>query len=270
MKKTLICFIVGLLMAQNGAMAAVTIKKAASVSKKETSVQDVGGSLVPTAISLYSTIQQLNQKQQQLSAECEPTNQEVNWVNDMIKEWAKSGGTVVNNQSMGGMVPCAGGETYADSIKQNVSFQGTICYDTYNTSADNNMIWKDYPKASMTTYYIVDGEYANTGNAKNKKVASNIYDIFNLIDFGVADYSADEAAMASRLMEKMEKCAPAKLQAKKMAMWGEFAMGAVGSIGQKTNTGSVAEAVSGIVTSGSGLGGALQGLGGIAIQLLDK
>ena len=35
MKKTLICFISGVLMAQSGAMAAVTIKKAASVSKKE-------------------------------------------------------------------------------------------------------------------------------------------------------------------------------------------------------------------------------------------
>ena len=42
MKKTLICFISGVLMAQSGAMAAVTIKKAASVSKKETTVQELG------------------------------------------------------------------------------------------------------------------------------------------------------------------------------------------------------------------------------------
>ena len=269
MKKTLICFISGVLMAQSGAMAAVTIKKAASVSKKETTVQDVGGSLVPTAISLYSTIQQLNQKQQQLSAECEPTSQEVNWVNDMIKEWAKSGGIVKNNLNIGGMEPCTNNRTYAESIKGNVNFEEPICYETYNTEADAKMVWRNYPKASVTTYYVVDGEYANTGNVRNRTVASNIYDIFNLIDFGTEDYSADEAAMASKLMAKMEKCAPAKLNAKKLALWGDFVVSTVGGIGQKTNTGSIMDAVNGIISSGGGMG-AVQSLGGIATQLLDK
>ena len=86
MNKYLLSFIVGLFVAQGCATAAITVKKASSVAKKETSVQNVGGSLLPTALTLYQTVQQLNQQQQELSAECEPSTQEVNWVNKMIKE----------------------------------------------------------------------------------------------------------------------------------------------------------------------------------------
>ena len=273
MKKSLLCFITGLFLAQNCALAAITVKKASSVAKKETKVQDVGASLLPTAINLYSTIKQLNQQQQALSAECEPTSQEINWVNNMIKEWAKAGGMFSEGTAVAGMNKCGDSADYAASIRQNVESGGTICYDyfkadsTASTAVKN--VWDNFPKASVATYYMVDGEYQSSGNAKNKQVASNIYDIFNLIDFSTEDYTASEATMASKLMEKMEKCAPAKLKAKKLAMWGDFAMTTVGSIGQKTNTGSIAEAVSGIVSSGGGMGGALQSLSGIATQFLQ-
>jgi hypothetical protein len=70
-------------------------------------------------------------------------------------------------------------------------------------------------------------------------------------------------------MAKMEKCAPAKLNAKKLALWGDFVVSTVGGIGQKTNTGSIMDAVNGIISSGGGMG-AVQSLGGIATQLLDK
>ena len=270
MKKSLLCFITGLFLAQNCALAAITVKKASSVAKKETKVQDVGASLLPTAINLYSTIKQLNQQQQALSAECEPTSQEISWVNNMIKEWAKAGGVFSESTAVAGMNKCGTPDGYAASIRQNVESGGTICYDYFEPSRDGtNNVWVNFPKASVATYYMVDGEYQSSGTAKNKQVASNIYDIFNLIDFSTEDYTASEATMASKLMEKMEKCAPAKLKAKKLAMWGDFAMTTVGSIGQKTNTGSIAEAVSGIVSSGGGMGGALQSLSGIATQLLQ-
>lgn len=271
MKRFFLCFIAGLLVTQNCATAAITVKKAASVEKKETKAQDIGASLLPTALSLYQTVQQLNQQQQELSAECEPTTQEINWVNNMIKEWAKAGGSLQSGAKVGGMGPCGGGSSsYRDSIENNVRFDGEICYDRFESDADKSTVWFEYPKASIATYYIVDGEYQDTGKAKDKKVASNIYDVFNLIDFNTQDYTADEAAMANKLTAKLEKCAPAKLQAKKAAMWGDFVMNAVGGIGQKTNTGSIMETVSGLVTSGGGMGGALQSLGGVATQLLDK
>lgn len=271
MNKYLLSFIVGLFVAQGCATAAITVKKASSVAKKETSVQNVGGSLLPTAITLFQTVKQLNQQQQELSAECEPSSQEINWVNKMIKEWAKSGGILPKNDKIGGMSKCDSGNSYASSIKNNILFEEDVCYDVFDDGADKGMIWEDYPKATTTTYYIVDGEYSATGKrAKDKRVASNIYDVFNLIDFTTEDYTAEDAKMVTRLNEKMEKCAPAKLSAKKAAMWGDFVMGAVGTIGQNTNTGSLMETVSGLVSSGGGMGGALQSLSGVATSLLDK
>lgn len=250
-------------------MAAITIKKAATVEKKETSVQDVGGSLLPTAITLFSTVKQLTQQQQELSAECEPTGQEISWVNNMIKEWAKAGGSVNDSADVGGMARCENGESYRSSVRNSIESEQDICYDSFNSDSDKDTVWYELPKASIATYYIVDGEYQDTGKAKYKKVSSNIYDVFNLIDFNTEDYTAEEAAMASKLMAKLEKCAPAKLQAKKAAMWGDFVINTVSGIGQNTNTGSIMDMVGGIA-SGGGMDGALNSLGGIATQFLDK
>lgn len=272
MNKYLLSFIVGLFVAQGCASAAITVKKASSVAKKETSVQNVGGSLLPTALTLFQTVKQLNQQQQELSAECEPSTQEVNWVNKMIKEWAKSGGVLPKDDKIGGMAKCNKNDnSYSKSIQNNIEYEEDICYEVFDDDSDKGMIWQDYPKVTTATYYIVDGEYSATGKrAKDKRVASNIYDIFNLIDFTTEDYTAEDAKMVAKLNEKMEKCAPAKLSAKKAAMWGDFVMGAVGSIGQNTNTGSLMETVSGLVSSGGGMSGALQSLGGVATSLLDK
>ena len=84
MKKFLLIF-VGIFVAMQNAGAAVAIKKAAPVATKQTSAKDMGASLLPTVMNLVSGVQQLNQKQKALSAECVPTTQELNWVNTMIK-----------------------------------------------------------------------------------------------------------------------------------------------------------------------------------------
>lgn len=272
MKKYLLCFICGLFLAQNCAVAAITVKKASSVAKKETKVQDLGSSLLPTAINLYTTVKQLNQQQQELSAECEPTSQEKNWVNDMVKEWAKAGGYISDKKNIAGMAPCSeSNTTYSASVQGSVEDDDKICYESFNEGVDKNTVWYGYPKVSSVTYCIIDGEYSTScTKAKDRKFVSNIYDIFNLIDFQTEDYSESEAAMASKLMAKMEKCAPAKLKAQKAALWGDFVMSTVGGLGQKTGSASIMETVGGLVSSGGGFGGALQSLSGVATQLLDK
>ena len=88
-----------------------------------------------------------------------------------------------------------------------------------------------------------------------------------MIDFDDADYSKSELSMASKLREKAEKCSDTKIGAQKLAAQQEFIINTVGSIGQKTNTSSIMETVSGI--SSGGLGG-LGGLGSVAAQFLDK
>ena len=75
--------------------------------------------------------------------------------------------------------------------------------------------------------------------------------------------------MAAKLIAKIEDCSNAKLSAKKKAMWGEFLISTVGSVGQSTNTGAIMESVSGIAASGGGIQ-SLQSLGAIATQFLNK
>ena len=56
-------------------------------------------------------------------------------------------------------------------------------------------------------------------------------------------------------------------------MWGEFLVGTVGGLGQKTDTATIMQTVSGMANSFSGGGGGLQSLGGLkdlASQFLAK
>ncbi len=97
---------------------------------------------------------------------------------------------------------------------------------------------------------------------------SDIYEIFNLIDFGADDYTASEATMAAKLLNKIESCSNAKLSAKKKAMWGEFLIDTVGNLGQGTNTGAIMQQVQSM--SGMGGLGAISSLSGIVGQTFDK
>ena len=83
MKKNLLLFI-GCLFAVHNTASAVTIKKAAPVVKQETSAQNIGANLLPTVMGLVSGIQALNQQQKTLTAECIPSSQEINFVNNTI------------------------------------------------------------------------------------------------------------------------------------------------------------------------------------------
>ena len=92
-----------------------------------------------------------------------------------------------------------------------------------------------------------------------------LYDIFNLIDFSESDYTKTEATMAAKLLSKIENCSNSRLSAKKRAMWGEFLTSTVGGLGQKTNTSSIMETVSGLSS-----GGGMSSLGAIVSQFADK
>ena len=68
---------------------AITITKAASVTPQETSSSSAGSSLIPTVLKLVSGVQQLNAQQKALTAECVPSAQEITFVDNTMKEWAK-------------------------------------------------------------------------------------------------------------------------------------------------------------------------------------
>jgi hypothetical protein len=272
MKNFLLLFIGGLV-AVHGTAGALTINKAPVVAKQEISAQNVGGNLLPTVVGLVSGIQALNQKQKDLTAECIPSSQEVSFVNNMIKEWAKTGAATASElESRLNMKRCEdynGG--YENAVRMSAEIDATedLCYDSFGDTADKAAVWYQFPKA-VSTYYCTDGSISGC-NDKYRKYVSNIYDVFNLIDFSKDDYTADEAKMATTLMSKIESCSYAKISAKKKALWGDFLTTTVGGLGQKTNTASVMDIVSGM--SGSLGGGGLQslsGIGNIATQLLNK
>lgn len=249
------------------ASSAITIKKAAPVATQEASSSATTTSLVSTVLGLVGSVQQMNAKQKELTAECLPTSQEINFVNETMKEWAKTGTMSAKEvEARLGRKRCNTANGYETAV---IIAAGTdsedICYNWFTGNAADGVIWAGYPQVGKATY-CSDG--SRTCSDKNKKTVSDIYDIFNLIDFSEADYTASEATMAAKILSKVENCSYAKLSSKKRAMWGDLLNTTISNIGQPTNTGTIMEQVGRIAGSGaSGLGG-LSSLGSIATQFM--
>lgn len=274
MKKILLFFVMAVFAAQNAAFSAVSVKKAAPVATKQVEKTNIGASLVPTVMNLVSGVQALSQKQKALSAECVPTSSEISWVNNMVKEWAKTGAMTAEEAANAlSMEKCTGGPTggYEESVRLAADTDDTsfLCFDYFGSASDQGTVWFEFPMATKG-YYCTDGSVSGCSE-KNKKEVSNIYDVFNLIDFVQADYTASEWATASKLMAKIENCSNAKISARKKALMGEFLNSAIGSIGQETNSASIMDVVQGVAGSVGGGGGFnLQSLTGVAGQLFQQ
>ncbi len=265
MKKKLLFFIgVAGLMPYIMPASAVTITKAAPVATQETTASSGTTGLVSTVLGLVGTVQQLRAQQDALTEECIPSSQEINFVNNTIKEWAKTGSMSADDvRKRLGREPCRGGTGYASDVRISAGTEQTeFCYDSFSSTADAGMIWENFPMVGVATY-CEDGSL----NCTDKKTASDIYEIFNLIDFTEADYTASELTMAARLTAKIETCSPARLSAKKRELWGSFLTETISNLGQPTSTGTIMQQVSNIAGSGDG---ALNTLSGFATQLLTN
>lgn len=260
MKRIISFFIVFACLAPCVSWSAVSVKKAAPVSTKQADKMESATSLLPTVIGLVGTVQQLNAQQQQLTAECAPTSSEVSLVNDLVKEWAKIGDSD-ESSLMSGVTWC-GVQTYKDFME--TADKNEYCVETFD--AGKGYIWDGYPKASMAEIC------PTSGNKKNCKYVSNIYDIFGKISFGDADYTKREAQQIAKLKEKYQKCAPEKQNAAKMEMFGGVLTQTLGNVGQSTGaagTGDIINAVSSMGGSGN-VSSMLPSLGQMATQFLDK
>lgn len=251
----------------SGTAHAITITKAASVAPQETSTSTATASLIPTVLNLVSGVQQLNAQQRALTAECVPTQQEINFVDNTMKEWAKTGAsTATEIQRRLDRQRCAtavGGYNAAVQIAAGTD-GGEICYDYFAGDGNVGMVWAGFPKVGIASY-CEDGSLS----CSNKKTVSDIYELFNLITFTEADYTESELKMASQLITKIEKCSDAKLSAKKREMWGAFLTDTISNLGQPTNTDTIMQQVSSI-TSGGGALGSLGSLGSFASQILGN
>lgn len=268
MKKALIAFVaITSCMTMQVAMGAITVKKAAPVATQSASSSSTTASLVPTVLSLVSDVQSLNAKQKELTTECVPSNTEITFVNNAVKEWAKTGAMSAEEVKKQLKRPsCENASSYEVSVKLAAgSGVDNICYNTFSDYSDVGTVWAGYPKVGIAKY-CDDG----TDNCKNKKTKSDIYEIFNLVDFSEADYTKQEATMAAKLIAKIENCSDAKLSQRKRAMWGEFLTTTIGSVGQKTNTATIMNTVGSITKSGTNVSSGLSSLGSVATQFLNK
>lgn len=270
MKKNLALFVaLFVCMAVSAATAAVAIKKAAPVATQESATSSTTGSLVPSVLSLVSNVQELSAKQRDLDVECTPSSAEIEFVNNTVKEWAKTGSVTASEVSRKlNKSGCPGGVGYEAAVRYSAGTEmNNICYDNFASKSDEQMVWYEFPKASKATY-CPDG--SPTCSDKEKKTVTNIYDIFDLIDFGAGDYNRQEATMAAKLLARVEICTDKKISLKKKQMWGEFLTTAMGNVGQKTSTSAIMQTVGNITQGGASLNGGISSLGAIATQFIDK
>lgn len=230
------------------AKGAVQIKKAAPVETKSATSSQSGSSLALSTVSLALNVIDINKQQKSLDAECVPSQKERNFVDTMMKEWAKAGNSVPLNFNRKACTD-ENGNGYAKDIQSTEAEGiGKACFNSFKGPGNDDMIWSGYPRVG----------YAEYTDENNKKVIkSDIYDLFVLIDFEPVDYKADEITMAGNLLKRVENCSSAKLNSKKKALWGTFLLNTAGNLGQKTDSATVLQQVSNISsTGGSGLGNA--------------
>lgn len=268
MNNTLRFFVGVICLVAMPAMAAVSIKKAAPVATQQVSKVDGVGGLVGTATTLIKGITDLTKQTKELSQECQPTSSEVADVNELVKEWAKTGAASADDVKRAlGRKPCdvsSGVGGYEASIKLAIDLgdKGEICYDSFKGGDNDGKVWENFPRVGTATY-CANGDV--TCKSKNQRTTSDIYEIFALITFSDEDYTRKEAEAVARIKEKFEKCSGTKLDQAKNAMWGSFLQGTIGNLGQNTGTASIMDAVGGLVSSGGGSGlGGLGGLGGLS------
>ena len=262
MKKIFTIFVVCACAVTCVSQAAVNIKKAAPVATKKADATETATSLLPTVVGLVGSVQNLQAQQQQLTADCAATSDEINTVNDLVKEWAKLGETTAAAAVSG-----LGDRDCTDAFQYHLDFDddNESCYEVFKTKADEKTVWNGFPKVSS-------GKKCKDGNGKNCTTVSNIYDIFERIPFSNADYTKAEAKKIAQLKEKAGRCAPSKIAAQKRELYGGFLTQTLSSVGQSTGaagTASVLDAVSSMGGSGD-LKSMLPSLGQMATQTMDK
>jgi len=272
MKRLLSIFIVALFVAPSIALGAVSVKKAASVKTQETKPADSATSLLPSVIGVVGNVKNLNAQQQQLTADCVATSDEIRIVNDLVKEWAKIGETDAESAATGlGQLCTPNGdvdvytrseEGLFDSFMNTYAENNEKCYERFTGPSNKEMVWFKFPRVSSA-------KVCDVNNPKNCKSVSNLYDVFAKIPFDTEDLTKSEAAKVAKLIEKSQKCA--KLNAAKRELFGNFLTQTLSGVGKSSGvsgTESVIQAVSS--AGGGGIQSMLPSLGSVATQLLDK
>ena len=269
MRKFFAFFIIGILCVTGDAGAAnVTVKKASSVKKQETSGLETitSGSLLPGVIGLVSNVASLKKQTEELKAECVPSGTESAWVDNIVKEYAKTGAKTAE-QMLGGAKACSSDSGWDIEVQEARASGQEPCMPVFNDADDADAIWSGYPRVKTAKYCPDLGD--TTCADSKKKNESNIYKIFGALDWTQEDYLVGEGDMFIKMMEKTDKCAPEKITARNREAYANFVKQTISGAGQSQNTGAIYEAIGNLTGSGGGLSG-VGSLAPTVIQLLDK
>ncbi len=252
------------------ANAAIVIKKAAPVADNSSdSGKSTTNSLVPSLIGFVAGVSSLNAQQKALTGDCIPTDPDMRFIDNMMKEWAKTGQDT--SKSIGdkliGRAPCS--DCYSEDVRTGVNNTAGLKpgYNTFTGDGNAGKVWEGFPRPGKGFTCRNGAVYCTEADGEQ---VTDAYDIFNLIGFGPSDYLPSEASQAAKILEKTERCSDAKLTAKKRELWGAFLTQTASGLGKKTNTGNVMEQVGTITQSGGGALGAVSSLSGIATQFMNK
>ncbi|MDR1027078.1 MAG: hypothetical protein LBL46_01540 [Rickettsiales bacterium] len=251
----------------NAGGGGIAIKKADAVVEQK---QDAMGSLnasslIGTAVNLFAGFQALKQSTTALDANCAPTQAELDFVNKMVKEYAKTG-----KESQAVMFASINKDV---GYQEHCDFATNVGVDGLPQCAghldDKDKIWNLYPKAEMKKKCPPANPQCV---AKEEKYYSNIYDIYGEMAWSESDMLPDELSAHSKLMAKAEQCSPAAIKKKKAELTGNLITGTMGSIGKQQNSGDVMGAVSGLMqsssASGGGIMGGVSGLGSMGMSMM--
>jgi len=235
----------------------VQIRRADTVSAapaQQTTQQ--AASLVPTAIQLGLGIMDLNRQTRALTAECIPNDAEINWVNMMVREWAKAGAPMLPENSQMQSCERIGHGSFQLAVQNNAASGFRQCFVPFPPTGSNaNMVWIGFPQAAKG--YRCKGGPGIEGCPENQREwVSNAYDVFAMMDFSDADFLPAETNVLARFREKFDKCSPTKLAARRRELWGGFMMQQAGSLGQSVDMAQTLGQVSGILGQGGGNVGA--------------
>ncbi|MDR0319509.1 MAG: hypothetical protein LBH81_02100 [Rickettsiales bacterium] len=260
-----------------GPAQAYTPKKADVVATKEAPSAMSAGSLASTALALGLGAMNINQQFKALSASCVPSQTDINFVQRMVLEVAKTGVNAKDFTSALGDECDYDGAFRENAIGRANNTIKTRCFEPIkNASSDsrnvNGIIVCSVASAGNNCESTLEGAvlvgFPKVSSEQIKKstgetvYASNIHDIFAAVmgHFGPDDLLESEIASAQRLTALADQCSEVRLAAKQKEVWMGFAQEAIMGVSAGTlqaNPMDALQAAGGMV-GGGGMGSLIQ------------
>jgi len=247
--KKIIAFSMLFALCAHSVLAAPLVRRAdvVAAAPAERQRMDAGG-LITTALGMGMGIWQLTQEQQTLAAECRPSEAQIEWLNRMMREWARAGGintmAATHNQHVCRI-------SFAEHVRQSHSNDFSMCHPIFpNTGANAGMIWQGFPMAAIAYRCTDETAFGQICPLNRREYVTNAFEVWTWIGFSDNDFIGDETNQLARWREFVDRCGGDRLNARRQEMWGNFMMQQAAGIGQQQDLGSIMGQVSGVMGQG--------------------